>query len=395
MSNLDRIQKFQEALAALDLDGWLFFDHHMRDPLAYRVLGFQPKQSVSRRWYYLVPRLGEPHSLVHRIESKVLDDLPGQKHVYSGWRAHQDGLGALLFGLKRIAMQYSPGCAIPYVSMVDGGTLEFVRSFGVEVVSSADLIQSFDAVLSATQVESHLSAGRKMDEIRAAAFAKVGDALREGVSLNEWALHSWMREQFDREGLITDHGPIVAVNEHAADPHYEPSPEASAVIRSGDLLLVDMWAKWNKPGAIYYDITWTAFCGADPPSEMDKVFEIVKEARDAAAGFVESSLAGGRMIHGFEVDNSCRRIIDAAGFGEYFVHRTGHSIGEEVHGTGANMDDMETHDERRILANTLFSVEPGIYLDHFGIRSEFNVLAEEAGARVTGEVQQSLLRLLP
>lgn len=395
MSNPERIQKFQEALAALDLDGWLFFDHHGRDPLAYRILGFQPKQSVTRRWYYLVPRQGEPHALVHRIEAKVLDDLPGQKHVYSGWRAHQDGLGSLLFGLKRIAMQYSPGCAIPYVSMVDGGTLEFVRSFGVEVHSSADLIQTFDATLTEAQVELHRSAGRKMDQLRAAAFAKVSDALRAGTVLSEWALHNWLREQFEREGLVTDHGPIIAVNEHAADPHYEPSAEASAAIRAGDLLLIDMWAKWNQAGAIYYDITWTGFCGASPPAEMDKVFEIVKRARDNAFQFVEDACRAGRLIHGFEVDNACRGVIDAAGYGDYFVHRTGHSIGEDVHGTGANMDDLETHDERRILPNTIFSVEPGIYLDRFGIRSEFNVLAEAQGAAITGEVQESLMRLLP
>lgn len=395
MSNPERIRKFQEALAALDLDGWLFFDHHGRDPLAYRILGFQPKQSVTRRWYYLVPRQGEPHALVHRIEAKVLDELPGQKHVYAGWRAHQDGLGSLLFGLKRIAMQYSPGCAIPYVSMVDGGTLEFVRSFGVEVHSSADLIQTFDATLTEAQIELHRSAGRKMDQLRAAAFTKVSDSLRDGNVLSEWALHNWMREQFEREGLVTDHGPIIAVNEHAADPHYEPSAEASAAIRAGDLLLIDMWAKWNQAGAIYYDITWTGFCGASPPAEMDNVFGIVKRARDNAFQFVEDACRAGRLIHGFEVDNACRGVIEAAGYGEYFVHRTGHSIGEDVHGTGANMDDLETHDERRILPQTIFSVEPGIYLDRFGIRSEFNVLAEAQGAAITGEVQESLLRLLP
>jgi Xaa-Pro aminopeptidase len=395
MSSHERVLRIQEALAALDLDAWLFFDHHSRDPLAYRVLGFLPKQSVTRRWYYLIPRQGEPHALVHRIESKVLEALPGQQHIYSGWRTHQDGLGVILFGLKKIAMQYSPGCAIPYVSMVDAGTLEFVRSFGVEVVSSADLIQQFDATLSPEQIDSHLSAGVKMDEIRAASFAKVSSALRDGAPINEWALYTWMREQFDREGLVTDHGPIVAVNEHAADPHYEPSPETSSAIRSGDLLLVDMWAKWNRPGSVYYDITWTGYGGSAPPSEMDHVFGVVKAARDAGLAQVQEAFASQQALRGYEVDNATREVIDKAGYGDRFVHRTGHSIAEDVHGTGANMDDLETHDERRVLANTIFSIEPGIYLDRFGIRSEFNVLAQDSSARVTGEIQHQLLRLLP
>ncbi len=383
------LARFQEALASLDLDGWLFFDHHQRDPIAYRVLGFTPKQMASRRWYYLIPRHGEPQALVHRIEAKILDELPGQKHIYSGWRTHQEGLGSLLFGLKRIAMQYSPGCAIPYVSMVDAGTVEFVRSFGVEVVSSADLIQIFDATLSPAQIDLHLAAGVKMDALRAAAFARVS----AGLAPDEWSLHTWLREAFDRDVLTTDHGPIVAVNQHAADPHYEPSPEASAPILPGDLLLLDMWAKLNVPGGVYYDITWTGHLGTNVPAEMDNVFEIVKSARDAAFVRVQSRLESGQTLRGFEVDNAAREVIAATGYGDSFVHRTGHSIKEDVHSTGANMDDLETHDERLILPNTLFSIEPGIYLDHFGIRSEFNVLALANTARTTGQVQDRLLRL--
>jgi Xaa-Pro dipeptidase len=388
MSSSPLIQRIQSTLRALDIDAWLFFDHHHRDPIAYQVLHLELEQMATRRWYYLIPKEGEPHSLVHRIESRILDKLPSHKHIYSGWRTHQEGLASLLFGLKRVAMQYSPGCAIPYVSMVDGGTLELIRSFGVDIVSSADLVQIFHATLTEAQIESHYAAGRKMDTLRAAAFAEVSAALASGRTLTEWQLHTWLRNAFDREGLFTDHGPIVAVNAHAADPHYEPTEASSSPINPGDLLLVDMWAKLTTPNSVYYDITWTGYCGSDVPTEMDNVFSIVKAARDAAA-----ARAAIRPAQGFEIDDACREVITAAGFGEYFVHRTGHSITDNVHGTGANMDNLETHDERQILANTIFSVEPGIYLKDFGIRSEFNVLAKEDTAVVTGEIQQSLLRL--
>jgi Xaa-Pro dipeptidase len=389
MSDSTLVQRIQQTLRQLDIDAWLFFDHHQRDPIGYQILHLELKQMASRRWYYLIPKDGEPQSLVHRIESRILDALPGQKHIYSGWKTQQEGLGSLLFGMKRVAMQYSPGCAIPYVSMVDAGTHELIRSFGVEVVSSADLVQIFHATLSPAQIQSHLDAGRKMDALRKAAFEQVSS----GLATTEWQLQTWLRTAFDREGLFTDHGPIVAVNAHAADPHYEPSEASSLPIRKGDLLLLDMWAKNKAPGSIYYDITWTGYCGTDVPSEMDNIFTIVRDARDAAFQKAKLAREQGQLLHGFEVDDAARNHIEAAGFGEYFVHRTGHSITEDVHGTGANMDNLETHDERQVLANTLFSVEPGIYLEHFGIRSEFNVLAQESTAITTGEVQQALIRL--
>lgn len=389
----DFLARVQQSLRDLNLDGWLFFDHHHRDPIAYQILGLPPSLSPTRRWYYLIPREGEPHALVHRIEPRVLDPLPGQRHLYSGWRFHQEGLATLLFGLKRVAMQYSPGCAIPYVSMVDAGTVELIRSFGVEIHSSADLIQIFHATLSPAQIESHLKAGELMDSIRHEAFRLVSNSLASSSPLDEYQLHLWLRNAFDRAGLITDHGPIVAVNAHAADPHYEPTAESTLPIRPNDLLLIDMWAKLNQPGSIYYDVTWTAFCASSVPSEYDNVFTIVRGARDAAFNHVYATLSAGQPLHGFEVDDACRSHIASHGFGDYFVHRTGHSITDNVHGTGANMDNLETHDERLVLPNTLFSIEPGIYLERFGIRSEFNVLTGHNTARTTGEVQQSLLRL--
>ena len=384
------LERIQEALRREKLDGWLFFDHHQRDALAYRVLGFQPASHVTRRWYYMIPASGEPVGMVHRIESGMLNALPGEKIKYSSWSEQQATLGTLLKGCKRIAMQYSPLCAVPYVAMVDAGTIELVRSNGVEVVTSAELICEFEACLSAAQFESHMEAGRRTDVVRAGAFEFMSARLATGVS--EVAVADWVRAEFAKAGLYTDHGPIVGVNGHAGDPHYEPVPETSSPIRPGDLVLLDMWAKLDQPGACYYDITWTGFVG-EAPEHIHRTFEIVSGARDAAIAAVKSAVSAGRAICGYEVDDACRNHIRAAGEVEYFVHRTGHSIGEEVHGTGANMDNLETHDVRRILPGSLFSVEPGLYYRDYGVRSEIDMFVSATEAIVTGEMQKSLLRI--
>jgi Xaa-Pro dipeptidase len=385
--------EIQAALAAEGLDGWLFFDHHERDPLAYRILGFQPPRTPTRRWYYLIPAAGEPRGLVHRIEAGVLDALPGPKTAYSSWNEQWAGLQALLAGTRAVAMQYSPRCAIPYVATVDAGTVELVRSFGVEVRSSADLVQYFEARWTAAQLEAHLEAGRRVDEIRRQAFRRIGEALRAGRTLEEFEVKQFILEQFESHGLVTDHGPIVAVNENASNPHYEPFAESSRPIRPGDWVLIDLWAKLRQPDAVYYDITWTGHCGAVIPSAMAEVFEIVREARDRAIRRVQDAVARRQILRGFEVDDTARDYIRSRGFAERFLHRTGHSIGRDVHGAGANMDNLETHDERRIIARTCFSIEPGIYLAEFGVRSEVNVYVGEDAARVTGEVQQAPLAI--
>jgi Xaa-Pro aminopeptidase len=386
-----RISDIQQALRDQGLDGWLFFDHHRRDPLAYRVLDFEPAHDPTRRWYYLIPAEGEPVKLVHRIEAGMVDALPGEKRHYAGWTTQRAGLAAMLAGRRRVAMQYSPGCAVPYVSMVDAGTVELVRETGVEVVTSADLIQYFEARWDQAKLDSHLEAGRKVDAVRRAAFEHIGGELRAGRPLTEWDVACHVRAGFDREGLVTDHGPIVAVNAHASDPHYEPREQDSAAIRAGDVVLIDLWAKLTTPASVYYDITWTGYCGPAAPEAVRNVFETVRDARDAAISCVRDAVASGRPLHGFEVDDAARGYIGERGFGDYFFHRTGHSIGQEVHGAGANMDNLETHDERRVIPWTCFSIEPGIYLAGFGIRSEVNVFVGDTEARVTGEIQESLV----
>jgi Xaa-Pro aminopeptidase len=389
-----QISEIQKALREEKVDGWLFFDHHLRDPLAHRILNVDPDGAATRRWYYLIPSEGDPRGLVHRIEAGTLNGLPGEKTVYAGWTAQVDGLKSILKGCRRVAMQYSPNCAIPYVSMVDGGTLELVRSAGVEVVSSANLIQLFESRWSAEQLEMHLDAGRRVDRIRAAAFDKISDTLRASGAITEWHVNRFIREAFDRAGLMTNHGPIVAVNENMSDPHYEPTEGHSKPIQKGDAVLIDMWAKLDKPKAVFYDITWTGFCGAAPPPKLQNIFDVVTGARDQAIQRVQSAIAKKEALRGFEVDDAARGYIREQGFDQYFVHRTGHSIGEEVHGTSANIDNLETHDDRKIIPGTCFSIEPGVYLPEFGIRSEVNVYVGEYEARVTGEIQQKLVSIL-
>jgi Xaa-Pro aminopeptidase len=385
------LAEIQEQLRRSKLDGWLFFDHHQRDPLAYRILGLTPAKHVSRRWYYFVPAQGEPRGLVHRIESRMLGSLPGEKISYSTWQEQSDGVRRLLGGAKKIAMQYSPGCNIPYVSLVDGGTLELVRSAGAGIESSAELVQHFEARIDAAGRESHFEAGRRVDPIRRAAFELIRERLKTGAGISEIEVQAFVLARFAEKGLITDAGPIVGANAHAGDPHYDPTPELSVPIRKGDFVLLDMWAKLDQPGSVFYDITWTGYCGSNPPDRFQKVFEIVRGGRNAGIAAVKSAVEGGRPIRGFEVDDATRGYIREHGYADQFVHRTGHSIGQEIHGAGANMDNFETHDERRIVPGLCFSIEPGIYLPDFGVRSEIDMFVDEGSASVTGEMQDALV----
>jgi Xaa-Pro aminopeptidase len=386
------LSAIQAALREHKFDAWLFCDHHHRDPIAYRVLGLAESLMVTRRWFYVIPAQGEPRKLVHRIEAGHLDSLPGTKREYSAWQELTENLKAMLAPYSKVAMQYSPNNIVFYVSLVDAGTVELVRGFGKNVLSSADLVSLFEATLSEEQVESHFAAGRKVDAITAAAFQEIGRRVRNGGT-NEFEIQKFFAEAFEREELVTDDLPIVAVNANAANPHYEPSAERHSPIREGDLVLLDVWAKQKQPGAVYYDITWMGFVGQAPPQKQREVFEVVKRARDAGVEKVRSAIAAGKKIAGWEVDKATRDVIEEAGYGKQFIHRTGHSIATEVHGNGANMDNLEIHDERQILPNTCFSVEPGIYLPEFGVRSEVDVMVRKGRAEVTGKIQRELVIL--
>jgi Xaa-Pro aminopeptidase len=388
------IRAIQKELRTNKIDGWLFYDHHHRDPIAGHVLGLNPKAMASRRWFYFIPAKGEPRKLVHKIEQSALDVLEGRKYLYAGWEELHKALPKLLSGSTRIAMQYSPENNIPYVGLVDAGTVELVRKMKKKVVSSADLVQKFEAIWTQDQFEMHLGAGIIIDRVTREAFQRAAAFVREGKPLTEVDLQSWMFEQFHANGLTADGPPIVAVQPNNGNPHYEPKAGECRPIRAGDLLLLDVWGKFDKPGSVYYDITWMGYLGDRVPDAYAKLFRIVRQARDNAVRFIKESIAGGRTIHGWEVDRIARETIRRGGYGKYFVHRTGHSIGQEVHGNGANMDGLETRDDRKIVPYTCFSIEPGIYLPEFGLRTEVNVYVGEKEARVTGAIQEEILPLL-
>jgi Xaa-Pro dipeptidase len=382
------LEAIQAALREQSLDGWLFYDHHHRDPIAYRILGLSDSLHVSRRWYYLIPAQGEPRKLTHRIESGKLASLPGTGHLYSSWQELEDGLRTMLQPYQTLAMQYSPRNAIMYVSMVDAGTIEVLRELGKTIVSSADLVSRFEAVLTAEQIASHYQAQKSIDEIVREAWKYIAAGSR-----SEYQVMVWLREAMRRAGIADGYGPNVSVNENSSDSHYEPTAAGSRQIKQGDFLLIDIWGRMDRPESCFYDITWTGVVGREPTDRERQVFSLVAQARDAAIRTVQDAFAAGRPIAGWEADDAARAVIRNAGFGDYFTHRTGHSISYETHGNGANLDNLETHDERLILPHTCFSVEPGIYLPQFGVRSEVNMLTEPGRATVTGPIQTELVRI--
>jgi Xaa-Pro aminopeptidase len=381
-----RIAAIQEALRETGaLDGWLFYDFRGSDPLGYRVLLLDPERHVTRRWYYWIPVTGEPVKLLHRIEPHTLEELPGQDRYYVSWEQQREALSLLLQGRRRIAMQYSPLNAVPYLSRVDAGTIDLIRSFGIEVVTSADLVQRFEAVWTDGQLESHRYATAALRRIVDEAFAHVGESLAKGRALTEYGLQQFILARIRDAGMTTSSAPIAAVDAHSADPHYAPAARNSFSIARNNLVLIDLWAKRTEPGSVYGDITWTGYTGKQVPSKQRAVFEHVRQGRDAALLFVQERVASGRFPFGWEVDDVCRNVIREAGYGDCFVHRTGHSIGEEVHGNGANIDNLETQDGRRLMPRTCFSIEPGIYLPgEFGIRSELDVYVADREALVYG-----------
>ncbi|MBZ5640712.1 MAG: M24 family metallopeptidase [Acidobacteriia bacterium] len=386
----------QQALRRARLDGWLFCDFHHRDLMAYKILGLDTSGITSRRWYYFVPAEGEPAKLSHRVEPRKLDPLPGRQEFFLAWTELHEKLKAALGAPKRIAMQYSPLNAIPYVAVVDAGTVELIRSFGHEIASSADLVQEFEAVIDEAGYKSHVEAGVKVQRIKDEAFELMADALRRGRQLTEFNVKEHVVTRFEEEGLTCDgDSPIIGFNDHPADPHFEPTRANAHTLKPGDTILVDVWARRKEPVGIYYDITWCGFAGKEPPAKYVEIFRVVRDARDAALEFVRGRFAAGTPVHGWEVDDACRHVVNAAGYGKEFLHRTGHSIGVSVHGNGVNIDNLETRDERLLVPGTCFSIEPGIYLaGKMAVRSEIDVFVTPAGkVDVAGPMQRDLILL--
>lgn len=389
------IHDLQRRLRQAKLDGWLFYDFRRSNPIAYRTLGLPEHLIATRRWYYFVPREGAPVGLVSALEPSNLDQLPGKKIVYRTWGERETALASVLPRGGRVAMEYSPQGAIPTVSRVDAGTVEHVRSLGVDVVSSADLVQETVSLWSEEQWQGHLRASETLMQIKTAAFAEAARCLNAGQALTDYDLQQFMAGRYAGAGLVSDGPPIVATNEHCSNPHYLPSKERQTPIRAGDVLMLDFWAKLDQQHAVYADHTWMAYAGESVPAEVAQIFAIVAEARDRAIAYVRDAFAHGEAIQGWQVDDVARGTIAGRGYGEYFVHRTGHSIDVDVHGDGVNMDNYETHDARTLLPGSGFSIEPGIYLPQYGIRSEVNVAIRGSEVIVTGTpIQTEVVPLL-
>ena len=387
------IHEIQQALQAERLDGWLLYNFRDSNIFATRLLALPKHIMFTRRYFYYIPAHGEPRKLVHRIEEWNLDPLPGNKSIYLSWRSLEDGLRELLRGEKKIAMEYSPRCAIPYVSTVDAGTLELVRSTGIEIASSANLIQYFEARWDEEQRKDNSESASHLLQIVDETFGFIRKNIKSNNVMTEYDVQQFMLSEFKKRGLVTSSDPNCSVNANSANPHYEPTREIHSPLHKGDYVLLDLWAKKDKPRSVYADITWMGFLGETVPDEFEKIFQIVKGSRNAALDFVRTSIKAGKTVHGYEVDDAARHYITQHGYGEYFVHRTGHSIGEEVHGNGANMDNLETRDERTLIPQTSFSLEPGIYLrDKFGIRSEIDVyISKDREVIVTGLPMQEMV----
>jgi len=387
------IPAVQAALQEEGLDGWLLYDFHGSNPIARRLAGIDTGTKTTRRWYYMIPATGEPRKLVHAIEPFNLDHVPGTKTIYSRRDTLASGLQAVVGGSKRIAMEYSPGNNIPYISRVDAGTVEAVRQLGVDVASSGDLVQRFEAVWSDEALQTHRAASERLYRIKDRAFAFVRDGRRTGRALTELDVQRAMLGWFEDEGLIADSSPVVGAQENAGDPHYGPTEKKHRAIGDREVLLLDLWGKLPQPGAVYADITWVGFTAQTVPDPYVQAFNAARNGRDAAVTLVKDAVAAGRVLRGFEVDRACRAVVDQAGFGAQFVHRTGHSLGTEVHGNGVHMDDFETHDERRLIPGTGFTIEPGVYTKAFGVRTEINMFVGDREATVTGPLQTELVLL--
>jgi Xaa-Pro dipeptidase len=386
----------QSALAADGIDGWLLYDFRGLNPLAADVTGVgkQGGHLATRRWYYLIPATGAPRGLVHKIEKNSLAHLPGTSTRYAGRDQLEAGLKTLLAGMRRVAMEYSPGCAIPYVARVDAGTIELVRQAGVEVVSSGDLIQRFSTIWDADAIATHRQASEKLYRVKDRAFEAAAERLRNGLPTTEYDIQELMAGWFREEGLVSDSDPIVSAAENAGDPHYMPTARAHRTIRADEVLLLDLWGKLDRPGAVFADITWIGYTGRKVPERFAKAFEAIRNARDAAVDLVEQAMRAGRDLRGWEVDRAASSVLHAAGYGDRILHRTGHSLGESVHGNGVNIDDYETHDDRRLLPGTGFTIEPGVYFDDFGVRTEINMIVLPRDAAVTGPLQTEILALV-
>lgn len=388
----EKIRDAQGRLSEQGLSGWLLYDFHHSNDLAWEFLAIPEKRHLTRRFFYWIPAQGEPVRIVHQIESGALDHLPGAKRLYLKWQTLDALLGEVLKGAKRVAMEYSPFGAIPYVSKVDGGIIDLVRAHQVEVVSSASLLQYYTSVWDERKWASHLAAAETLDRTVAGAWRLIGEALKKNAPITEYDVQQWILSEFDRLGYVAEGEPNCSVNAHSADPHYAPQKGSSARIKKGDFILIDLWCKQKGEGAVYADITRVGVAAEEPHPKQKEIFDLVRQARDAATDFIRGRLERGEEVKGFEADLVCRQVIADAGYGDFFIHRTGHNIDMQLHGPGAHLDSLETMDERPLIRRICFSIEPGIYLPgEFGVRLEYDVyISEEGKVHITGGIQEAI-----
>ncbi len=392
-----KIDEIQRELRDLRLDAWLLYDFRGSNPIAQNVAGLAGAH-ITRRWFCLIPAHGEPRWLVHKIETSNFTDVPGTTALYAGWSELNRAIQELLAGVHNVAMEYSPNAEIPYISRVDAGTLEWLRAVGVQVHTSAELAQRIEARLNREQAAGQQASAHAVLQAKDHAFDWIGAQLRTGTPITEYDVQQEILRQFRSMSLVTDHPPIVAVNAKSSDPHYAPSETDTQPIRPGDFILIDLWAKQQAPDAVFADTTWVGYAGENVPRKYTEIFEIVKTARDMGIAFIRERWAAGTPVHGYEVDDCVRGYITEQGYGDYFIHRTGHNIGTVIHGNGANLDNLETHDARALIAGACFSIEPGIYLPDFGVRTEVDVFLSGPGRDgvvvTTAPVQNRVLSLL-
>jgi Xaa-Pro aminopeptidase len=390
-----KLKEVQSDLVKQDIQGWLIYDYRRSNMLAYKFLGIPSDKMATRRFFYWIPQRGEPIKIVPLIEPYTLDHLPGLKWTYKGWQDLERLIFSIAVENKKIAMEYSPYNALPNVSKVDAGTIELLKRAGAQVMSSANLLQSYTSVWTSEQVQSHLLAAQVLENIVDRTWTFIEQSLQQGIPLDEYKVQQFMLQGMQEADCYTEDRPTCAVNAHSADPHYHPTPEQALPIVAGDFILLDLWCKQKIPHAVYADITRVGVAASQPTPRQKEIFNIVKGARDVATAMVKEYYENQRPIQGWQVDQACRNFIQDAGFGDYFIHRTGHNIGEEVHGPGANLDNLETHDYRLLLPGTAFSVEPGIYLpQEFGVRLEYDIYLDPAGQmRITGGIQEELVCL--
>ncbi len=389
--NLNAIQK---SLLELKIDGWLFYDFMGSDSIGRSILGISSKEKNNRGWYYYIPYQGAPSKLVHGIESKIFDHLPGKKEVYIDRREMIEKLHSLFKAGQKIALQYSPYNAIPTISKIDAGTFELLKSFKLNLISSGDLIQQFDACLSKIQLNTHINVSKELDEVLKKALQYIKHKVQKHQEITELSLQKFLKKQIKAHGLVTDMEPVVATGDNTANPHYSTGETNNSPIHVRRLVQLTFCAKEKKDDAVYSSISWVAYIGDEVPPEYQNNFKIVKNCRDKMMEFIDQSLKRKKKIRGWEVDDFTRKYVEKEGLIGNFLHRSGHSLGISCYAHAVNLDNLETKDDRQIIPGLCLSISPGVYFADYGMKTEINIHTDSKGVRLsTKSIQNEIYHI--